>query len=78
MAEAIPHFERAVQLKPDYARAHFNLAAALAHEGKSAEALPHFQQALDLATAQGDIALANAARARLQPNPSPAPQPPTP
>ena len=38
----------------------------LAGQGKRAEAIPHFQQALDLATAQGNAALAQAARARLK------------
>jgi len=65
-SEAIPHFERAIQLRPGYAQAHFNLGAAFAHEGKSADALPQFQQALDLAAAQGNTALAAAARAQLQ------------
>jgi tetratricopeptide (TPR) repeat protein len=64
--EAIQQLARAVQLKPDYAVAHLNLGAVLAHEGKTAEALPQFQQALDLATAQSNSLLADAARARLR------------
>ena len=68
--EAIEQLNQAVELKPDYALAHFNLGTALTQAGKSADALPHFRQALDLATAQGNAALAAAARARLQ---SPAP-----
>jgi tetratricopeptide (TPR) repeat protein len=64
--EAIQELAQAVQLKPDYAVAHLNLGAALAHEGKTADALPQFQQALDLATAQSNAVLAEAARARLK------------
>ncbi|MGA3267271.1 MAG: tetratricopeptide repeat protein [Verrucomicrobiota bacterium] len=64
--EAIQQLERAVQLKPDFAAAHLNLGAALAHEGKMAEAIAHFQRAADLATAQGNAMLAQAARQRLQ------------
>jgi tetratricopeptide (TPR) repeat protein len=65
-AEAVPYLERAIQLKPDYAIAHFNLATALEHEGKSGDALQHFQRALTLATAQGNVRLAQAARQQLQ------------
>jgi Flp pilus assembly protein TadD len=46
--EAIPHFERAVKLKPDYADAENNLGAALARVGRVQEAIAHFERALQL------------------------------
>ena len=46
-AEAIQHFEQALQIKPD-AQAHFNWGTTLAEQGKLAEAVPHFEQALQL------------------------------
>ncbi|MGA3269102.1 MAG: tetratricopeptide repeat protein [Verrucomicrobiota bacterium] len=67
--DAIEQLTRAVELKPDYALAHFNLGTALTQAGKSADALPHFRQALDLATTQGNAALAAAARAQLRSSP---------
>ncbi|MGA3268999.1 MAG: tetratricopeptide repeat protein [Verrucomicrobiota bacterium] len=73
-AESIEHLERAVQTKPDYAAAHFNLGTELVLEGRGAEALPHFQQAVNLATAQGNAKLAEAARARLKANQQPQPK----
>jgi tetratricopeptide (TPR) repeat protein len=75
---AIPHYERALQLKPDFAEAHYNLGVALATQGKLPEAIQHFQQALNLATAQNNDAMAEAARTRIQSYRSPAPQPHTP
>ena len=60
--EAIPHFERALQLKPDFAGAHNNLGLALGKQGKWAEALPHFERALqlqpDYADAHNNLGLA--------------------
>ena len=44
--EAIPHFQRALQINPDYAEAHNNLGATLFQKGKVDEAIPHFQEAL--------------------------------
>jgi protein O-mannosyl-transferase len=58
VTEAIQHFERAVEFRPDYADACNNLGIALAGQGKTTEAVRQFQQALDLATAQGNTALA--------------------
>ena len=37
--EAIAHYRSALALSPDYADAHFNLAAALARAGRSADAV---------------------------------------
>jgi tetratricopeptide (TPR) repeat protein len=54
--EAIPHFERALQLKPDYADAHYDLGLTLAAQGKWDEAIQHYEQVfhlkLDYADAQ--------------------------
>jgi len=47
-AEAQASYLRAIQLKPDYAAAHYNLALALEHEGKLEEALASYQRALRL------------------------------
>src|SRR5207302_2480624 len=48
VAEAIPHYQQALQFKPDYADAHNNWGNALANQGKMAEAIPHYQQALQI------------------------------
>jgi tetratricopeptide (TPR) repeat protein len=45
---AIPHFEAALRLKPDYVEAHNNLGAALASSGRVEEAIPHFEAALKI------------------------------
>ncbi len=41
--EAIDRFEQAVRLRPSYAVARYNLAAALAAENRTEEALRHFR-----------------------------------
>jgi len=64
--EAVEHYQRALQIKPDYTLACFNLGNVLASHGKLAEAAPYFQRALTLATAQGNLPLAEAIRNRLQ------------
>ncbi|MGA3269229.1 MAG: tetratricopeptide repeat protein [Verrucomicrobiota bacterium] len=69
LAEAIAHLNRAIALRPGYALAHYRYGIALAHGGESVDALAQFQQALDLATAQGNAQLAEAARAQLKANP---------
>jgi len=46
--EAIQHFEQALDLKPDFAKAHYNLGIALAGTGKLPEAIQHYEQALRL------------------------------
>jgi tetratricopeptide (TPR) repeat protein len=46
--EAIPHFERAIQLDRTYSEAHHNLGLALVQEGRPADSLPHFENALKL------------------------------
>ncbi len=46
--EAIAHFQKALQIKPDYAEAHVNLGEALFQQGKVDEAMIHFQKALQI------------------------------
>src|SRR5439155_1042154 len=46
LAEAIEHYQRALQRRPDYADAHNNWGNALAQQGKPAEAIDHYRQAL--------------------------------
>jgi Flp pilus assembly protein TadD len=57
--EAIGHFEQALQLKPDYAKAHDNLGVALAQSGRTKEAIAHLEQAVridpDLADAHDNL-----------------------
>lgn len=46
LTEAIKHFEAAIALKPDHARAHYSLGVALQRVGRNAEAVPHFEAAI--------------------------------
>ena len=46
--EAIAHFQKALEIKPDYAEAHANLGAALAGRGRVDEAIAHYQKALEI------------------------------
>jgi tetratricopeptide (TPR) repeat protein len=48
MDEAIPHYQKAVLIRPDYAQAHNNLGKALLLKGKVDEAISHFQNALQI------------------------------
>ena len=48
MEEAITHYRSALAIKPDYADAHFNLAAALARSGRNVDAIGHWQRYLEL------------------------------
>jgi len=61
--EAVRHYRRALGLSPDYADAHFNLAAALARSGRPAEAVSHWQRYLEL---DGGSPWARIARAHLE------------
>lgn len=59
-AEAIPYFQKALQLKADSAAAHNNLAVSLQTIGKLAEAVSHYRRALrfkpDYANARYNLA----------------------
>ena len=44
--EAIDHFLKALEIKPDYAKAENNLGEALYEQGKVADAIAHFNQSL--------------------------------
>ena len=46
--EAIDYYRKAVQLDPDYAWAHHNLANALRIKGRLDEAYDHYQQVIRL------------------------------
>ena len=46
--QELAHFMRAVELRPDYAKAQFNLGAALREEGQVDEALIHLKKAVEL------------------------------
>jgi Flp pilus assembly protein TadD len=46
--EAIPHFQRALQIMPDNAEAWYNLGDALLKKGNVDEAISHFQRALQI------------------------------
>ncbi len=46
--EAVVHFQKALEIKPDYAEAHINLGDALLQKGNVDEAVVHFQKALEI------------------------------
>src|SRR3989454_191421 len=48
LAEAVEHYQRALQIRPEHAGAHYNLGNALARLGKLTEAIEHYQQALHI------------------------------
>ncbi len=66
---AITHFQKALELKPDYAEAHNNLGNALAGRGQVDSAIAHYQKALELkpdyATAHYNLALTLAGRGQV-------------
>ncbi len=53
--EAIVHYQRALQLKPDDAHDHSNLGSALLQKGNVNEAILHFQKALQLKPGDAEI-----------------------
>jgi Flp pilus assembly protein TadD len=67
--EAIVHFHKAVEIKPDYADAHGNLGVALGNLKRIDEAVAEFQTALRIngnyADAHGNLGLALAARGQV-------------
>jgi tetratricopeptide (TPR) repeat protein len=68
--EAIEHFRRALELKPDYAEAHNNLGNMLASRGRFDEAIAEFQAALhiepDYADAHNGLADTLVAKGRIE------------
>src|SRR5881296_2102410 len=46
--EAIEHFQKGLQLRPDEPSAHTNLGVALIQQGKLADAIEHFRQAVHI------------------------------
>ena len=64
-AEAIPHFEAVVKLRPTFAPAYFNYGTALAATGRLEEAVAQYQRALELRPAYA-IAHNNLGSALLQ------------
>jgi tetratricopeptide (TPR) repeat protein len=46
-AEAIAHYQKALEINPDFAAAHNNLGTALLNQGRLEEASEHYHQALD-------------------------------
>ena len=46
--EAIAHYRKALEIKPDYADAHYNLGNALAGRGRFEEAIAHYRKALEI------------------------------
>jgi protein O-mannosyl-transferase len=71
LPQAGRQFAEALRRQPDSAEAHLNLGNVLRAQGKLEEARTQFQQAIDLATAQHNPALAEAARNRLAPATTP-------
>jgi tetratricopeptide (TPR) repeat protein len=61
-AEAIPHFEQALRIKPDYFELEYNLGITLMEVGRVQEAINHYRRALEINPdyAQAHNNLANA------------------
>jgi protein O-mannosyl-transferase len=49
--EAVPHYQEALSIKPDYPLAHSNYGLALFDRGQVADAIAHYQKALQVAPA---------------------------
>ena len=67
--EAIAHYRKALEIKPDNAEAHDNLGIALAGRGQVDEAIAHYRKALeikpDFAEAHNNLGIALAGRGQL-------------
>ncbi len=48
IAEAIEHYQKAIEINPDYTDAHYNLGIALGEKGQLDEAMAHYQKAIQL------------------------------
>jgi tetratricopeptide (TPR) repeat protein len=46
--EAMVHYQKALQVKPDFAEAHYNFGNALLKMGRADEAITHYQKALQI------------------------------
>jgi tetratricopeptide (TPR) repeat protein len=46
--EAIAHFQKAVELKPDFSTAHYNLAGVLREKGRVDDAMAQFERAVEI------------------------------
>src|SRR5436853_7458930 len=58
--QAIGEYQRAIELRPDLAMAHFNLGVAVEKLGRFRQSIGHFERAISL---RPDYALARMARA---------------
>ena len=68
VAEAIIHYRKALEIKPDFAPAHYNLGNGPwpGEGGDNRRQSEHFRKALGLASARNDKALADTIRARIK------------
>ena len=48
MDEALEHFQKAVEINPNYVEAHSNLGQALLQKGQMDEAVAQFKKALEI------------------------------
>jgi Flp pilus assembly protein TadD len=53
--EAIPHFQTALRIRPDYLEACYNLGTALLQNGRVDEAIVHYQKALQIKPDDADV-----------------------
>ncbi len=61
-AEALPHFEQAVAIQPDYVAANYSWGLGLLEQGRGAEAIDRLERTVELGPAHADahLALGNA------------------
>ena len=76
------HFSVAVRIKPDFAKAHYNLGLGLAMQGKLDEAIAHYSEALRInpgfRKARSELQLALEKAGKLDQARRPAKRPPKP
>jgi Flp pilus assembly protein TadD len=48
MDKAVAHFQKALEIEPDYEKAHYNLGTAFFQQGRLDEAIAQFQKALEI------------------------------